>query len=684
MSASAPLGHLATPLKIFGVAVLYALLAKLVLAHFSVNGVISVVWPSSGLALAAILLGGKRYAAGVFLGAFLANANMLTPGAALLIAAGNTLEALAGAWLLTRDGKFDSRFESLRDYLRLIVVAGFFAAGVSAVCGSATLWITGFLSADTYVRGLLHWWMGDAIGVVLVAPVMLVWRQVPTDWFKTHRIVEVILVLGLTFLIGQVIFLNWFHDTLGAVARGYWMYLLVTWAAVRLGTRGVVFLVLMVAIQALAGVVLGAGFFADDMAKTQLANFWFYTVILSLSGMALATYITERNRSDEALRKFARAVEQSANTVVITDVAGNIEYTNPKFTATTGYTREEALGKNPRILKSGHTGGDEYRRMWQTVMAGHEWHGEFHNKRKDGSLYWESAAISPIRNEKGEISNFLAVKEDITARREAEDALQRLNQELEQRVKDEVSKNMSQERMMIQQSRLAAMGEMIHNIAHQWRQPINALTLLLSNIKDAYDYNELTREYLDGEVKTGQRLIHGMSTTIDDFRNFFLPNREKEFFLVNDSVEDAIRLVKDSFAVHGIHFIREGGGEPCIVLGYPNEFAQVALNALTNAKEAILASDAAGEIRIRISKNDDTVTVSIRDNGGGISPEVLPKVFDPYFTTKESGSGVGLYMSKMIMKNMGGDIAIGNIEGGAEAFLSLPLAGSPDNLIQQS
>ncbi len=678
MTSSPPLGHLATLLRIFGVAVLYALLSRLVLAHFSVNGVISVVWPSSGLALAAVLLGGKRYAAGVFLGAFLANANVLTPGTALLIAAGNTLEALAGAWLLTRDGKFDSRFQSLRDYLRLIVLAGFFASGVSAVCGSATLWITGFLPADSYVRSLLHWWMGDAIGVVLVTPIMLVWRQIPTDWFKPQRLVEIVLVLGLTFLIGQVIFLNWFYDTLGAVARGYWMYLLVTWTAVRLGTHGVVFLVLMVAIQALTGVVQGTGFFADDMTKTQLANFWFYMVILSLSGMALATYISERNRSEEALRKFARAVEQSANTVVITDIAGNIEYVNPKFSETTGYTLEEAKGKNPRILKSGHTGDEEYRRMWETVLAGHEWHGEFHNKCKDGSLYWESATISPIRNEKGEIANILAVKENITARREAELALQQLNQELEQRVREEVGKNMSQERMMIQQSRLAAMGEMIHNIAHQWRQPINALTLLLSNIKDAYDYNELTGEYLDGEVKTGQRLIHGMSTTIDDFRNFFLPNREKEFFLVNDSVEDAIRLVKDSFAVHGIQICQEGGGEPCIVFGYPNEFAQVTLNALTNAKEAITAGNQTGAIHIEIGKNDSVATVTIRDNGGGIPPEVLPKVFDPYFTTKESGSGVGLYMSKMIMKNMGGDIAIRNIEGGAEAFLSLPLAESLD------
>jgi nitrogen fixation negative regulator NifL len=128
--------------------------------------------------------------------------------------------------------------------------------------------------------------------------------------------------------------------------------------------------------------------------------------------------ITEQKRSEEKLHQLSRAVEQSASTIVITGLDGNIVYANPKFTKTTGYTLEEALGKNPRILKSGHTSAQEYANLWKTITSGKEWRGDFHNQRKNGELYWESATISPIINESGEITHFLAVKEDITERKQ--------------------------------------------------------------------------------------------------------------------------------------------------------------------------------------------------------------------------------------------------------------------------
>lgn len=140
--------------------------------------------------------------------------------------------------------------------------------------------------------------------------------------------------------------------------------------------------------------------------------------------------ITDRKRVEEELRTFSRAIEQSANTVVITDLEGHIEYVNPKFTETTGYSREEVMGKNPSILKSGETPREEYDRLWETIRAGGEWRGEFHNKKKNGELYWEAASISPIRDATGNIAHYLAIKEDITERKrlqaELEDARARL------------------------------------------------------------------------------------------------------------------------------------------------------------------------------------------------------------------------------------------------------------------
>jgi PAS domain S-box-containing protein len=135
---------------------------------------------------------------------------------------------------------------------------------------------------------------------------------------------------------------------------------------------------------------------------------------------AVVRDITERKRAEEKLRQLSRAVEQSPASIVITDCAGNIEYVNPKFIQVTGYTLAEALGKNPRILKSGEMSPEAYVVLWQTITAGKEWSGEFHNKKKNGELYWESASISPIRDLAGRVTHYVAVKEDITARKQTE------------------------------------------------------------------------------------------------------------------------------------------------------------------------------------------------------------------------------------------------------------------------
>jgi PAS domain S-box-containing protein len=143
--------------------------------------------------------------------------------------------------------------------------------------------------------------------------------------------------------------------------------------------------------------------------------------------------ITGRERSEEQFRKLTCAVEQSPTTVVITDIKGNIEYVNPKFTRLTGYTFKEAIGQNPSILKSGKTPPEEYKRLWEFITSGKEWHGEFCNKKKNGELYWESASISPIRNAEGVITHFVGIKEDITERKKMEEMLQEQKKVLEQK-----------------------------------------------------------------------------------------------------------------------------------------------------------------------------------------------------------------------------------------------------------
>ncbi len=378
----------------------------------------------------------------------------------------------------------------------------------------------------------------------------------------------------------------------------------------------------------------------------------------------------------ESEAKYRRIVDTANEGIWVIGPDAMTTFVNARMAEMLGYSREEMNGR-PFTDFMFEEDLFDHLKKWENRHCGLSEHFERRLRRKDGKTMWTLASATSILDDEHRFIGSFGMFADITERKQAEENLRILNENLEQRVREETAKNMAQERMLIQQSRLAAMGDMIHNIAHQWRQPINTLALLLANIQDAYDFNDLNKEYLHDEVKIGQELIQRMSTTIDDFRNFFMPNKEKEFFLTEDAVDGAIKLVLDGFAAHNIQIFKEKASEPHTAFGYPNEFAQVVLNALTNTKEAIDAKKIAGEIHIQMSKDDKTVSVSIRDNGGGIPEEILPKVFDPYFTTKGvQGSGVGLYMSKMIMKNMNGDVMIRNVEDGAEVLLTLPLANS--------
>jgi len=263
-----------------------------------------------------------------------------------------------------------------------------------------------------------------------------------------------------------------------------------------------------------------------------------------------------------------------------------------------------------------------------------------------------------------------------TDRKRAEEELLQLNETLELRVAQEVDKNLKQEHLLIQQSRLAAMGEMIGNIAHQWRQPLNALGLLLYNIKDAYQFNTLDADYLNHAVADGSRMVQNMSTTISDFSNFFRPDKEIKIFSALEQIKESIALVESSF-LHSNISIHIDAPFDISLVGFPNEYSQILLNLLSNAKEAILAYDRplSGRVDIVLSEQDNYGYVSLRDNGGGIPDEILDRIFDPYFSTKGKGSGIGLYMSKMIIeRNMNGRITARNIEGGAEFIVCTPMA----------
>ncbi|MBZ0157261.1 MAG: hypothetical protein K8I29_13750, partial [Alphaproteobacteria bacterium] len=268
-------------------------------------------------------------------------------------------------------------------------------------------------------------------------------------------------------------------------------------------------------------------------------------------------------------------------------------------------------------------------------------------------------------------------------RKQAERQLREMNRSLERRIQEEMEKRIQQERLLVQQSKMAAMGEMISAIAHQWRQPLNTLGLIIQDIKSASDFGELTRGYLDTAVSESMREIQFMSRTIDDFRNFFKPSKERVSFGLTEAVNEVLHLLSaqlknDRIAVH----LDRIPPAPLLISGYPNEFKQAVLNILNNARDAILErrqqgipGNDRGDIHIAISPEEGRCRIRIRDNGGGIPEEIRERIFEPYFTTKEQGkgTGIGLYMTKIIIENnMGGKLTAENVDGGAELSIEFP------------
>ena len=290
-----------------------------------------------------------------------------------------------------------------------------------------------------------------------------------------------------------------------------------------------------------------------------------------------------------------------------------------------------------------------------------------------------SDEIGVLANSFNEMVDTIKRSNEILERRveQRTQELNTLNKNLDKRVKEEVQKRAKQEQMLIQQSRFAAMGEMIGNIAHQWRQPLNALSLLLQNIENAYEMDILDEAYIKRSVAKGNRLTKAMSQTIDDFRNFFRPNKQAEIFSVHSALNATMDMIKSSFENNMITFEQDIDDSLC-VKGFSSEFSQVILNILTNAKDALIENKKEErKIIINVFKgetNNNNVIIEIQDSAGGIPKEIVSNIFDPYFTTKEEGkgTGIGLYMSKTIIEtNMQGRLSVLNTADGAKFIIEL-------------
>ena len=369
--------------------------------------------------------------------------------------------------------------------------------------------------------------------------------------------------------------------------------------------------------------------------------------------------VTESQRTREELRKLSSAVEQSPSTVIIADLEGRIEYVNPKFTQSTGYTLEEVRGRNPRILKSGATSSDEYANLWATITAGEEWRGVFHNKKKNGELFWEAASISPIRDSDGVITHFLAVKEDITDRK-------RLEQEVETRNR-EISKNRE----------LAVMGRMASMIAHDLRNPLSSVKMALQILGEKAA--RIWRSEEDELQGIALEQVGYMEEILEDMLSFSRPDALKpEWVSIGKILDQAIISCQRQIDEYGARLDTwYQPGLPTIHAD-PRKLRQVFSNIILNALQATEGiterkPEITVTVQLEIGSEQPKICVEVCDNGRGIAPDQQDKLCEPFFTTRSKGTGLGLAIVKRIVVQHCGTVCLSPInDGGTRVCVVVP------------
>jgi len=365
--------------------------------------------------------------------------------------------------------------------------------------------------------------------------------------------------------------------------------------------------------------------------------------------LSVGSDMTQIKKTQEQLSRLSRAVEYSPATVVVTDPHGDIEYVNPKFCQVTGYTAQEAIGRNPSILKSGEQSTEFYKNLWETILHGDEWRGQFSNKKKNGEIFYEDASISAVRDDKGKIINFIAVKEDVTEKRQTEEK--------------------AKEAMRIK-------SDFISVVSHELRTPLTAIKEGVSIVADGVtgDINKEQQEFLD----VAKRNVDRLSRLINDVLDFQkLDAQQMTFELlphdVNAVVQEVAATMKHVAEKEGVMLVVEPGMDLPVVKFDKDRITQVLTNLVNNAIKYAPGKP----VLIETSRQKNTVAVAVVDQGDGIKEEDMDKLFQTFSQLqkgkerKTGSTGLGLAICKKIIEQHSGKIWVESQFGKGSKFIFL-------------
>ncbi len=382
--------------------------------------------------------------------------------------------------------------------------------------------------------------------------------------------------------------------------------------------------------------------------------------------------ITERKRAEEQIRQLSRAVEASPTSIVITDTQGCIQYVNSKFTEVTGYTLAEAVGQNPRILKTDRTPPEVHRQLWETLLARREWHGEFCNRKKNGEFYWELASISPIIDAAGNVAFYVAIKEDITALKQMQEELVRAREQA------------------LEASRYKS--ELIAKVSHELRTPLSAILGYAEFLyKETFAPLTPQQKHFTAEILDSVKYLNSLINDLLDISQIERGTVKIQIapFEVRKMIEQVNGALSPLAKARGLRFTIEVAPDlPDNLDGDQRRVRQILTNLVNNA----IKFTEKGSIAVQIKLADQQHWVmQVRDTGPGISPEAQARIFESFWqadgslTSQQRGYGLGLSIVKQLTELMGGEVMMDSTLGQGSTFrVRLPLEAPAGDAISLS
>jgi PAS domain S-box-containing protein len=649
------------------VAVAYYAAGKLGLGFSVVHVSVSPVWPASGLAIASMVLFGTSVWPGILAGALAVNFSASHAAASsLVIASGNTAEALVAWTLLDRFNGGRSTFGTPAEVLRFVLLTAVLATTVAATVGVSALYLFGTGMSGDFGDLWLTWWLGDAVGVVIVAPLILLWARDRKLRWTRQQLVEAAMLAVAIVVIGQVIFGGSMPRRLEHFPLDFLCIPLLVWVAFRFGQREAASAVLILSGIALSGTLEGYGPFAGNALNDSLLLLQTFLGLAAVLTIALAALVSDSRKGHEATALVASVFRSSNDAIVTKTLDGTITSWNPAAERLFGFTAEEAVGQNIRMIIPKEQWGEEDLILARIARGEVVGHFEAVRIRKDGHRVDISLTISPIFAADGRVIGASKTARDIGERKKLEDAQAALL-------------SREQDARMAAEAGNRAKDEFLAILSHELRTPLNAVYGWARMLQTGKLDEETSARALEAIVRNANAQVQLIDDLLDVSRiisgKMRLDVRQTD---VREVIEAAVDTVDMAASEQGVRVQRVLDPRGAIVNGDPVRLQQVVWNLVMNA---VKFTPAGGKVDVELRRSADQVEVVVRDTGQGIAPHVLPYVFDRFrqwdssSTRAHSGLGLGLALVKHLTELHHGTVTAESPgEGrGATFTVTLPL-----------